>query len=42
MDGAITSLKQEFTGLRTGRASVHLLDTITVSAYGSPMPLNQV
>jgi ribosome recycling factor len=42
MEGAITSLKTEFTGLRTGRASVHLLDTIQVSAYGSMMPLNQV
>jgi ribosome recycling factor len=42
MDGALASLKQEFTGLRTGRASVHLLDTIQVSAYGSNMPLNQV
>lgn len=42
MDGAIASLKTEFSGLRTGRASVHLLDTITVMAYGSPMPLNQV
>jgi ribosome recycling factor len=42
MDGAIASLKTEFSGLRTGRASIHLLDTITVMAYGSPMPLNQV
>src|ERR1700754_4923795 len=42
MEGAIASLKTEFTGLRTGRASVHLLDTINVSAYGSTMPLNQV
>jgi len=42
MDGAIASLKQEFSGLRTGRASVHLLDTITVMAYGSPMPMNPV
>jgi ribosome recycling factor len=42
MDGALNSLKTEFTGLRTGRASVHLLDTIQVSAYGSMMPLNQV
>jgi ribosome recycling factor len=42
MDGAVASLKQEFSGLRTGRASVHLLDTVQVSAYGSPMPLNQV
>ncbi len=42
MDGAIAALKTEFSGLRTGRASVHLLDTIMVTAYGSPMPLNQV
>ncbi len=42
MDGAIASLKTEFSGLRTGRASIHLLDTITVVAYGSPTPLNQV
>lgn len=42
MDGAIASLKTEFSGLRTGRASIHLLDTISVMAYGSPMPLNQV
>lgn len=42
MDGAIASLKTEFTGLRTGRASVHLLDTIVVMAYGSPTPINQV
>jgi ribosome recycling factor len=42
MDGALNSLKTEFSGLRTGRASVHLLDTIHVPAYGSTMPLNQV
>jgi ribosome recycling factor len=42
MDGALASLKTEFQGLRTGRASVHLLDTVQVSAYGSMMPLNQV
>src|SRR5262249_23419595 len=42
MDGALSALKNEFTGLRTGRASVHILDTIQVSAYGSMMPLNQV
>lgn len=42
MDGAIASLKTEFSGLRTGRASVHLLDTVQVPAYGSTMPLNQV
>jgi len=42
MDGALAALKTEFSGLRTGRASTHLLDTIHVQAYGSPMPLNQV
>jgi ribosome recycling factor len=42
MDGAIASLKTEFSGLRTGRASIHLLDTIVVTAYGNPTPLNQV
>lgn len=42
MDGALTSLGEEFAGLRTGRASVNLLDTVMVSAYGSDVPLNQV
>jgi len=42
MDGAVSSLKSEFAGLRTGRANPALLDGITVSAYGSEMPLNQV
>jgi ribosome recycling factor len=42
MDGALAALKTEFSGLRTGRASVHLLDTIHVPAYGASMPLNQV
>lgn len=42
MKGAVTSLKQDFAGLRTGRASASLLEPITVEAYGSPMPLNQV
>lgn len=42
MDGAVSSLKTEFSGLRTGRANTALLDGITVSAYGSDMPLNQV
>ena len=41
MNGAIEVLKQEFAGLRTGRASVHLLEPITVEAYGSTMPMNQ-
>ena len=42
MDGAIEVLKSEYGGLRTGRASVSLLDPIMVEAYGSQMPLTQV
>ncbi len=42
MDGAISSLQTELQGLRTGRASINLLDSVQVSAYGSMMPLNQV
>lgn len=42
MDGAIESLRKEFSGLRTGRASASLLDPIKVEAYGTPTPINQV
>ena len=42
MEGALTALSNEFGGLRTGRASPNLLDTVMVSAYGSMMPMNQV
>lgn len=42
MEGAVSSLKKEFAGLRTGRASTQLLDPVTVEAYGSPTPINQV
>ena len=42
MDGAIDALRREFAGLRTGRASIGLLEPITVEAYGSETPLNQV
>lgn len=42
MEGAVDSLKHEFSGLRTGRASTAMLDTITVDVYGSRLPLNQV
>ena len=42
MQGAIASLKQEFSGLRTGRASANLLEPVQVDAYGQHMPLNQV
>ena len=42
MDGAIDVLRKEFAGLRTGRASPSLLEPVTVDAYGTEMPLNQV
>jgi ribosome recycling factor len=42
MDGAIEALRREFAGVRTGKASPGLLDTVKVDAYGSMMPLNQV
>jgi ribosome recycling factor len=42
MKGAIATLKSEFAGLRTGRASPALLDPVTVDAYGSQLPINQV
>lgn len=42
MHGAVESLKSDLVGLRTGRASVNLLDPVTVEVYGSNMPLNQV
>lgn len=42
MDGALEALNREFGGLRTGRASPALLNPLTVDAYGSQMPLNQV
>ena len=42
MQGAVSVLRSELAGLRTGRASINLLDPIHVSAYGSSMPLNQV
>ena len=42
MNGAMASLKTEFSSLRTGRASASMLDPILVDAYGSPTPINQV
>ncbi|MEO5335572.1 MAG: ribosome recycling factor [Magnetospirillum sp. WYHS-4] len=42
MEGSLGVLHKEFAGLRTGRASTSLLEPITVEAYGSPMPMNQV
>lgn len=42
MDGAMETLRKEFTGLRTGRASPALLEPIRVEAYGTNQPLAQV
>lgn len=42
MQGAVSSLRTELAGLRTGRASTSLLEPIHVDAYGSSMPLSQV
>ena len=42
MDGALTSLAREFQGLRTGRASTQLLDSVVVEVYGASMPINQI
>jgi ribosome recycling factor len=42
MQGALSTLKQELGGLRTGRASPNLVEPIHVEAYGSSMPMNQV
>jgi ribosome recycling factor len=42
MKGAIEALKKELGGLRTGRASVHLLDGVVVNVYGARMPIVQV
>src|SRR5579885_3267069 len=42
MDGALETLRREFAGLRTGRASAALLEPVRVHAYGTEMPLSQV
>jgi ribosome recycling factor len=42
MHGAVEALKHDLGGLRTGRASVALVDSVHVEVYGSNMPLNQV
>lgn len=42
MDGAVTAFKGDIASLRTGRASANILDPVTVEAYGSRVPLNQV
>ncbi|MBP7001596.1 ribosome recycling factor [Amaricoccus sp.] len=42
MEGALGALRTEFASLRTGRASASMLDPVTVEAYGSPTPVNQL
>ena len=42
MEGAVHALNTEFASVRTGRASTALLDRITVDAYGTRTPLNQL
>jgi len=42
MDKAVEDLRRELSGVRSGRASLSLLDHITVEYYGAPTPLNQV
>ncbi|MCE1235697.1 MAG: ribosome recycling factor [Hyphomicrobiales bacterium] len=42
MTQAVSVYKEELSGLRTGRASTHLLEPVTVEAYGQRMALNQV
>ena len=42
MDGALETMRREFAGLRTGRASPGLLEPVRVEAYGTEMPLTQV
>ncbi len=42
MEGAIDHLKKELGGLRSGRASLSLLDRVMVNYYGTPTPLKQV
>jgi ribosome recycling factor len=42
MDKAVEDFRKAMAGVRTGRASVHMLDNVSVDYYGSQMPLNQV
>jgi ribosome recycling factor len=42
MERALEAMRREFTGVRTGKASPALLETVRVEAYGGHMPLNQV
>ncbi|MGA2000285.1 MAG: ribosome recycling factor [Terriglobales bacterium] len=42
MDKAVEDFRKEMAAVRTGRASVHMLDSVQVEYYGSMMPLNQI
>jgi ribosome recycling factor len=42
MEKAVEDFRREMASQRTGRASVHMLDSVVVDAYGSQMPLNQL
>ncbi len=42
MDKAVEDFRKEMGATRTGRASVHMLDSVSVDYYGSQMPLNQI
>jgi ribosome recycling factor len=42
MDKAVEDFRREMASTRTGRANVHMLDTVTAEYYGEQMPLNQI
>jgi len=42
MDGALETLRRDFAGLRTGRASPSLIEPVKVEAYGTEVPITQV
>ena len=42
MEAAVDAMRREFSGVRTGKATPNLLDTVRVEAYGSKVPINQV
>ncbi len=42
MEAAVEAMGREFSGVRTGKATTQLLDTVRVDAYGSKVPVNQV
>ena len=42
MEKALAKLKQDLTGIRTGRANPGMVDSLRVEAYGSPVPIKQI